>query len=161
MKTGDALVLVAALDEERGIGLASGLPWSLPEDMRHFRAVTMGHALIVGGTTQRSIGKALPGRRTIVLSRAPEASFPGCEVVASPEEALTRAREHDAAPRVIGGAQIYALFLPRATELLLTRVPGRHAADAHFPDVAPESFRLVESRSGETPGLVFERWLRS
>ncbi len=128
--------LIAALDNRRGIGRDNQLPWRLSADLKRFRELTMGHHLIVGRKTYESIGKPLPGRQMIVISRNAEFSAPGCLVVSSLEDALTLAETRgETEVFVIGGAQIYEQALPLATRLYLTRVAAEVAADTYFPPV--------------------------
>jgi dihydrofolate reductase len=127
--------------------------------MRHFKAQTMGHAIIMGRTTHESIGRALPGRRNIVLSRRSHVTFPGCEVAASLEDALTLARTTDDEPFVIGGAAAYAEALPKATRLLLTCILREVPGDVYFPEWTPADWREVSARPGE--GVVFRELART
>ena len=108
------LVLVAAIAEDRGIGRDGALPWRLPDDLKRFKALTLGKPVIMGRKTFDSIGRPLPGRRNVVLTRTPR-PIEGCVVVGSAEEALAAC---DAAPEacVIGGGDVYAAFLDRADE---------------------------------------------
>src|SRR5579872_4811357 len=116
-----ALELVVAASENDVIGRANQLPWRLPADLRHFRALTMGHHILMGRKTHESIGKALPGRTNWVLSRSAGFAPPDCNVVRTLQEAL--AAVADAAPLlVIGGAEIYRLCLSRAQRIHLTLV---------------------------------------
>ena len=132
----EALAVVVAMTPDRVIGLNGGMPWHIPEDLRHFRRVTMGHAIIMGRKTHESIGRALPGRQNIVISRNPDAQFEGCEVVCSLEDALALARAGgDDEPRIVGGGAIYALALPLATKLILTEVQMDCKGDTFFPVV--------------------------
>lgn len=147
------LTLVAALTHERVIGRGAKIPWHYPEDMKHFRTVTKGHALIMGRTTFESIGKPLPGRRNIVVSRKPGLAIEGCEVAESVEQAIALARTTDSAPCVIGGAQIYEAALPYATRLELTYVHDPHAGDVLFPAFDAGAFRETARR--EAQGLTF------
>ena len=147
------LALIAAMTPSRVIGREGGIPWRHPEDMRHFRRMTQGHAVIMGRATYDSIGKPLPGRRNIVISRNPELEFAGCELVSSLERAIELAREHDEEPRVIGGGQIYAAALPLATRLFLTYLDQEHAGDAYFPELDAREWREVERQ--RAPGLTF------
>jgi dihydrofolate reductase len=118
----EPLALVAALTPRGVIGKDGSIPWHHPEDLKHFRRVTKGHAVIMGRATYDSIGKPLKERLNIVVSRNPELRIAGCEVVPTFEGSLALARMHDSEPRVIGGAQLYALALPLATQLLLTHL---------------------------------------
>lgn len=127
--------LVAALDRARGIGRGNALPWRLPDDLRRFKALTLGRPLLMGRKTAESLGRALPGRRNLVLTRSGAVPYVGMEAVASLDEALSLAGDELA---VIGGGEIYALALPRATHLHLTHVDTVVAdADAFFPAFDP------------------------
>jgi dihydrofolate reductase len=126
------ICLVAAMAENRVIGRDHALPWHLPADLRHFRRLTLGKPVIMGRSTHEAIGRPLPERFNIVLSRDPAYSSPGCTVVQDPEGALAAAGP---APEVmvIGGAYVYRAFLPRADRIYLTLVHGRFAGDTWFP----------------------------
>jgi len=133
--------LVVAADEEGGIGRGGGLPWHLPADLKHFRALTMGKPVIMGRRTWESIGRPLPGRRNVVVSRQPSLQVPGCEVTASLDDAL-RLVDDAAEACVIGGAEIYRLALPLADLIHLTRVHARVEADTFLPPLDPREWRL-------------------
>jgi len=152
------LALVVAMTPARVIGREGGLPWHYPEDMKHFRAVTRGHAVIMGRKTHESIGRPLPDRRNIVVSRDVHFMAAGCEVVASLDEAIARARATDDEPRVIGGAEIYARALPLATVLYLTEVTREVPGDTYFPPWDDGSWRETERR--ESGDLVFRTLVR-
>lgn len=124
--------LIAAMDENRVIGRDNALPWRLPADMRHFREVTMGKPLLMGRKTFESIGKPLPGRRNIILTRDPDYQAPGCEVVHTLDEALT-AGAGGGELMVLGGADLFAQLLPRAARLYLTEIHACFSGDAWFP----------------------------
>jgi dihydrofolate reductase len=143
------LVLVAAMARNRTIGKDNAIPWHLPEDLKHFRAVTLGHAVIMGRATFDSMGKPLPKRRNIVVSRDCELRIEGAEVAASLGAALELARETDPEPRVIGGGQLYNEALPFATRIYLTELDAEHAGDTFFPALPAEQWREVERRRGE------------
>ena len=147
------LVVIAAVSLNGVIGRDGDLPWHLPEDLRHFRRNTVGHAIIMGRKTWESIGRPLPRRRNIVVTRQRDLSIEGCEVVHSLDEALALAHQEDAEPRVIGGASLYAEALPQATRLLLTEVQREVDGDTFFPAWRPEDWR--ESERTEADGLVF------
>ncbi len=133
--------LVVAADEEGGIGRGGGLPWHLPADLKHFRALTMGKPVIMGRRTWESIGRPLPGRRNVVVSRQPSLQVPGCEVAGSLDDAL-RLVDDAAEACVIGGAEIYRLALPLADLIHLTRVHARVEADTFLPPLDPREWRL-------------------
>jgi dihydrofolate reductase len=126
--------IVVATDEHGGIGLEGRLPWHLPNDLKRFKALTMGKPIVMGRRTFDSIGRALPGRTNIVVSRQPGLRIDGCIVVGSLEAALEAAGEADEAC-VIGGAEIYRLALPVAETLHLTRVHATVGADTFFPAI--------------------------
>lgn len=136
-----AVVLVAALARNRVIGIDGGMPWHLPADLAHFKRVTMGHPVIMGRATFESIGRPLPGRRNIVLSRtwcdAPE----GVELADSLESALARL-DAETPVMVIGGGQLYEEALPRASAMELTLVDCRPAGDTRFPEWRSHDWRV-------------------
>lgn len=127
------LSLVAAIAENDVIGHGNRLPWQLPADLRHFRTITWGKPILMGRRTFSSIGKALPGRRNLVLTRDPGFGAPGIEVVHSLDAALAAARDADEL-MVIGGAEIYRLCLPHAGRVYLTRVHAAVPGDTRFPE---------------------------
>lgn len=140
-----ALVLVAALDRRNGIGRGNALPWHLPDDLKHFKALTLGKPVLMGRKTAESLGRALPKRRNLVLTRSGQLPFDGMEAVASLEEAMTLVA-NDAADElcVIGGGEVYALALPRAARLHLTRADTVvDDADAFFPEIDRVQWRAV------------------
>lgn len=145
----EPLVLVVAMAKNRVIGRGSEIPWDLPEDRKHFVAVTKGHAIIMGRATYESIGKPLPKRRNIVVSRQLGLVIPGVEVVGSVGEAVARARSDDDAPRVIGGGQIYAETLPLATRIYLTELETEVEGDVFFPAIDRDAWVVTESRRGD------------
>jgi dihydrofolate reductase len=148
-----SLALIVAVARNGVIGRSGDLPWHLSEDLKHFKETTTGHAIIMGRKTHESIGRALPKRRNIVVTRS-GAKFEGCETAGSLEEAIALARTSDECPFVIGGASLYEEALPVATELHLTTIDEDVEGDTFFPMDLPE-FVEVESRKGETPGLTF------
>jgi len=149
------LALIVAVARNHVIGKDGGLPWHVSEDLKHFKKTTTGHVIIMGRNTHDSIGRALPGRRNIVVTRKAGAVFPGCEAAHSLEEAITLARTTDSCPFIIGGASLYKEVLPIATELHLTTIDEDVEGDTYFPEDLSE-FEEVESRDGETPGVVFK-----
>lgn len=149
------LAIVVAVAEDGVIGKDDGLPWHLPEDLRHFKAVTMGHAIIMGRKTFQSIGRVLPGRRSIVVSRSPSLSIPGAIVVSRFEDAVAKARETDEEPRVIGGATIYEAALPLTTKIFLTEIRRKIPGDTFFPAFDRSVFREIERRKGDSEGVEF------
>ncbi len=154
------LALVVAMTPDRVIGLNGDLPWHIPEDLKHFRRVTMGHAIIMGRVTHESIGRPLPGRQNIVITRQDGAHFDGCQVAGSLDEALKLAREAgDDEPRVVGGGAIYALALPLATKLFLSEVDMDVSGDTYFPEIDPGEWTEVDRREGQ--GVVYRTMERT
>lgn len=149
------LTLVVAVADDGAIGLGGKLPWRIPEDLRHFKRVTMGHAVIMGRKTWDEVGKPLPGRRNIVVSRQPGLALDGAEIARSVEEAIALARRTDEAPCVIGGSAIYAAALPLATKIHLTEVHRAVEADTYFPPFDRSAWRETERRRGESEGVEF------
>ena len=126
--------LLVAMDERGGIGKAGRLPWRLSTDLKRFRALTMGHHVVVGRKTFESIGKPLAGRRMIIVTRDPGFSVAGCATVHSVADAIALARaEGEAELFVCGGAEIYAQTLGAAERIYLTRVHADCDADTFFP----------------------------
>ena len=154
------LSLVVAWAEGQVIGKDGTMPWHYAEDMKHFKRVTMGHAVLMGRRTHESIGMVLPGRRNIVLTRDATYASEGCDIAYGWPEALAIARRDDDDPRVIGGAEIYRLALPDVTTMYVTRVARAVAGDTHFPRVDFTRFALRAQRRGEAPELLFQRYER-
>ena len=126
--------IIVAASTNNVIGVDGELPWRLPEDLRRFKAITMGKPMIMGRATFESIGRALPGRRSIVLTRQTDFSADGCDVVPSVDAALALARDADEV-MVIGGGEIYRQFLPLADCIYLTRVQAEINGDTRFPEL--------------------------
>jgi len=128
--------LIAALDRNHAIGRDGAMPWHLPDDLKRFKALTLGKPVLMGRKTALAIGRALPGRTNLVLTRGGEVPFVGQRAVASLDEAIGAAGEDEL--MVIGGGEVYALALPRATRLHLTWIDtATPDADAHFPRFDP------------------------
>lgn len=139
------IAMIAAVAENNAIGINNKLPWYLPGDLRYFKAVTMGKPIIMGRKTFESLGKPLPGRTNIVMTRDPEWMNDSVRVVANLDEALALASsiaEIDGVSEVmiIGGEQIYQQALPQADRLYLTRVGQSFAGDAFFPELVPQEW---------------------
>jgi dihydrofolate reductase len=140
------IAFVVARDRRGVIGKDGHLPWRLPDDMRHVRALTVGKPLIMGRRTFESIGKPLPDRVSIVLTRDPSFRCEGCLVARTPDEALALAGD---APEVIvfGGAGVFKDFLPRADRIYMTEVDTEAAGDTYFPELDPSDWREVERQA--------------
>ena len=139
------LVLIAALDRNQAIGRDNALPWRLSDDLKRFKALTLGKPLLMGRKTAQSLGRALPGRRNLVLTRSGEVPFAGMEAVGSVEQALELAQGDGAEELcVIGGGEVYALCLGAAVRLHLTRVDTEvEGADAFFPRFDAAEWRVI------------------
>jgi dihydrofolate reductase len=136
------LVLIAALDRQRAIGRGNALPWHLPDDLKRFKALTLGKPVLMGRKTAEAIGRPLPGRPNFVLTRSGRAPFEGQVAVASLDEAIARADAPELL--VIGGGELYALALPRAARVHLTEVDTVvEGADAWFPPLDAAAWREV------------------
>lgn len=129
------ITLIVAMDAQRGIGINNTLPWRLPEDLAHFKRLTTGHPIIMGRKTFDSIGRPLPNRRNIVVTRNAQWQHEGAEAVASVEAALALAG--DAPAFVIGGAQIYGHALALADRIVVTEIGKTFDCDAFFPAIDP------------------------
>ena len=134
--------IIVATSENNVIGAAGDLPWRLSDDLKHFKSITMGKPIVMGRKTWDSIGRPLPGRQNIVITRQADFVAEGCIVVASTEEAITATAGADEI-MVIGGSQVYSLFLPAAGRLYLTRVHAEIEGDAFFPEIDESAWRLV------------------
>ncbi|HAF56275.1 MAG TPA: diacylglycerol kinase [Thauera sp.] len=143
MNTSPEIVIVAALARNGVIGRDNGLPWRLKADLQHFRALTMGHPILMGRNTWVSLGRPLPGRRNMVVTRDTSFQAAGAEVFRSPEAAIAAASDAERI-FVIGGAQLYGTLLPLADRLVLTEVWADVEGDAHFPLLDRDDF--VEER---------------
>jgi dihydrofolate reductase len=157
-----ALALIAAVARNGVIGDGNTLPWRLPADLKRFRALTTGHAVIMGRRTWESIGRALPGRQNLVVTRQPGFAAEGASVHSSLEEAL-RAATLPAPVFCIGGGELYALALPRAATLHLTEIDREFAGDTRFPDFDRAAWRVTcreEHRAPEGFGYAFVTYQR-
>jgi dihydrofolate reductase len=145
--------LIAAMGKNRELGFNNKLPWSLPDDLKHFRALTKGHPVIMGRKTHEAIGRVLPDRKNIIVTRNKDYKADGCIVVGSMDEAVARAREgakEDEEIFVIGGAEVYALGLPFADKMYLTSVDATMQADAYFPKFNEKEWKVVSEEPHAT-----------
>ena len=140
--------IIVAVSENGGIGLEGGIPWRLGTDLKLFKETTMGHHLIVGRKTYESIGKPLPGRKMVIVTRQKSYEAPGCDVVHSFQEGLDLAQERGETECFIGGgAQIYQAALPLAYRMYFTRVLANIEADTFFPQFNEAEWEAVESQT--------------
>lgn len=146
------LSLLAAVAANGVIGKDNALPWHLPADLKRFKALTLGHPIIMGRKTFQAIGRALPGRHNIVVTRQPDYRAPGCTVATSLAAALGCARDADEV-FVIGGAELYRAALPLAERLYLTEIAAAFDGDARFPDYDRAAWHEV-SREHQAAGVA-------
>jgi dihydrofolate reductase len=157
---GKRVVLVAAVAANGVIGVDGGIPWHLPEDFAHFKAETLGHTLVMGRATYDSIGRPLPGRTTVVVTRDPAwAGAEGVLVAHSFDEALAVAAGLPGDVMVVGGAQIYELALPHATHQVLTEVHASPDGDTFYPAWDRSDWIETKREPGEQADYVW--WERS
>jgi len=151
-KPSPRLSIIVAMAKNRTIGVDNTLPWRCPEDLKHFKALTMGHHMIMGRKTYDSIGKPLPGRTTVVVTRDRSLKIEGCIVAHSLQDAIT-ACANDAETFIVGGAEIYSQSLELADTLYITEIQQDVEGDAHFPAFDKNEWQEVsrEVRTQETP----------
>jgi dihydrofolate reductase len=141
---------IFAMDENQLIGRGNELPWHLPADLQHFKRVTMGRPVIMGRKTFESIGRPLPGRKNVILTRQQDYSADGCDVIHSIEELASYGVDE---LFVIGGAQLFAKLLPMARRMYVTRIGHAFEGDAYFPEIDWSNWQLIS----ETEGTVDEK----
>jgi len=134
--------LIVAMDRQRVIGREGRLPWHLPADLQRFKSLTMGHHIIMGRKTWESIGRVLPGRVSVVVTRNPHYAAPGAVVAGSLAQALTMT-SGDSEPFVIGGAELFREALPYSRRLYVTEVLAVYSGDVWFPDLPEGAWREV------------------
>ena len=150
--------MVAAVAENGVIGLGGDIPGSIPEDLRHFRAVTRGNTVVMGRRTFESIGHPLPFRTNIVVTRDADWSYDGVFVAHSVDEAISLAADFEGDVMVIGGAQIYAAAMDRADAQILTEVRLSPMGDTHYPEFDPAEWQ--ETKREPHDGYDFVWWER-
>ncbi len=133
--------VIAALDRNNLIGRDNRMPWNIPEDLKYFRAKTLGHTVLMGKNTWLSLGRTLDERVNIILSRDKKLTVPGAIVCHGVPDCLRHCPDDECF--VIGGAQIFRLFLPLASKLHLTRIDAEFEGDTHFPAIDPEAWELI------------------
>jgi len=143
------LSLVVAMDANRGIGVDNKLPWHLPEDLAHFKRVTLGHPIIMGRKTFESIGRPLPGRRNIVVTRNSDWHHEGVDVVHSLDDAVALVGADSAS--IIGGAQIFAAAMRVADRLIVTHIDKVYRCDTFFPAIDSSEWTAVANEPLHSP----------
>lgn len=145
------IAIVVAMSKNCVIGKDNALPWHLPADLAYFKKVTMGHPILMGRKTYEAIGRPLPGRENVIMTREPDYHQDGCTIVHSKEEALARFADVDL--YVIGGAEIIKEFLPDADRLHLTLIDHEFEGDTFLPELNLDEWTIVS----ETPGITDEK----
>ncbi|MCI5218239.1 MAG: dihydrofolate reductase [Candidatus Electrothrix sp. LOE2] len=144
------IILIAAMAANRVIGRGRTIPWDIPGEQTRFKEITLGHSLLMGRKTWESIGKPLPGRRNIVVTRNPAFQAMGAEVVHSLDQGFALTKDEEKV-FVIGGAQLYQLALEQADTLILTELEQEVAGDAFFPTFSCPPFALVRTEEVKEP----------
>lgn len=149
------LSIISAMAQNRVIGIDNRLPWRLPEDLQHFKALTLGHHILMGRKTYESLPGLLPGRTSVVITRSPDFRAPGCVVVHSIEEAIAACGDDEAF--FIGGEELYRQALAYADRIYLTEINAEFAGDAWFPEFDKGLWQETERRPNRAAsGLAFD-----
>ncbi len=143
--------LIAAMDKNNVIGYENDMPWSLPNDLRHFKEVTSHHTIVMGRKTYESIGRPLPNRLNIILSRSDYQTQDQVKVISSIDEIKQMAKSEEIF--VIGGGTIYEQFLPFADKLYITRIEAEFEGDTYFPQFDLKDWEVIDKK----PGIVNEK----
>ena len=144
------IILIAAMAKNRVIGRGNGIPWHIPGEQQRFKTMAMGHTLVMGRKTFESIGRPLPGRKTIIITRNPEYRAAGCSVATSLAAAIALCPETETI-FIAGGGEIYREALPLAEAIYLTVLDREVEGDTLFPEVAPNQFRATSTERVEGP----------
>jgi len=139
--------LIVAMDSNRVIGKANEIPWRIPRDWEFVKKTTMGHSIVLGRKNLESIGRALPNRRNIILTRNKSFTFEGCEMAYSIEDVF-RLCEDDEVLFIFGGEQIYTMFLPYVEKMYITKIHHEFEGDTFFPEFAESEWTLSSSEKG-------------
>ncbi|MCQ6275156.1 dihydrofolate reductase [Bacillus sp. V3B] len=139
---------IVAMDKNRVIGKNNQLPWYLPADLQFFKRVTMGHPIIMGRKTYESIGKPLPGRENIIVTRNQEYKVEGCTVIHSVEELTKFTEEKQEEVFVIGGAELFQVTFPNVDRLYITMIEHEFEGDTFFPEFNETDWNLISTEKG-------------
>ena len=156
------ITLVVAIDAQRGIGVDNKLPWHLPEDLAHFKRVTLGHPIIMGRKTFDSIGRPLPKRRNIVVTRNRDWRHEGVDSAASLADAIALVGDEPAS--IIGGAQVFTEVMPIADRMIVTHIDGVYRCDTFFPEIDAATWTVTareDHRSADGIGFSFVTYERN
>lgn len=154
MSSAPLLSMIAAMDKNRVIGIGNRLPWHLPEDLQRFKALTLGKPVVMGRSTYESIGRPLPSRRNMILSRNKNFQVQGCESYRSLDAAIAASSGYPEI-LIIGGDSVYRQALPRAQRLYLTLIDAEFDGDAWFPEYTLAEWRLIDEDK-RPAGAVFK-----
>ena len=142
-KSNQEITMIAAVAEDNGLGLDNKLVWHIPRDLKHFKNLTHGHCIIMGRKTFESLPKALPHRKNIVLSRRKNIAYNGAVVVNSIEKAIEETKQ-DPKPYIVGGGEIYRLFMNYSSYIELTRIHHKFRSDTFFPFINLKKWEVVK-----------------
>lgn len=142
--------LIAAMDRNGAIGKGNRIPWRLPADLAYFKKATLGHTVVMGRKTYESIGRPLPGRENIIITRNTGYKASGCRIFYSFDELLRFLEEKKEEVFVIGGAEIYRQFFPWADKLYITFINAEFNGDKYFPEIDPKKWALRSEAKGKT-----------
>jgi len=142
-KSNQEITMIAAVAEDNGLGLDNKLVWHIPRDLKHFKNLTHGHCIIMGRKTFESLPKALPHRKNIVLSRRKNITYSGAVVVNSIEKAIEETKQ-DPKPYIVGGGEIYRLFMNYSSYIELTRIHHKFRSDTFFPFINLKKWEVVK-----------------
>jgi dihydrofolate reductase len=143
---GLSISFIVAMDIQQAIGLGNDLPWRLPADLAYFKKTTLNHTILMGRKTYESMGKPLPSRTNVILTQNKEYEAEGCTIVHNVEEAVALFKNEEVF--VIGGAEIFKLFMPFVDRLYITLIEHEFEADTYFPEFDIEDWNLVSSEDG-------------
>lgn len=145
-----SLSIIAAMDRNQLIGNQGDMPWSLPADLQHFKKITMGSPIIMGRKTFESLARPLPGRTNIVMTKNKNYSAEGCLIFHSEAEIFKKFLNTEKEAFIIGGEEIYKLFLPYSNKLYLTMIENEFSGDTYFPDIDWQNWEKVSEEKGKT-----------
>jgi len=143
-----SISFIVAMDQNRVIGRNNRLPWHLPADLAFVKKTTWGHPVLMGRKTYESIGRPLPGRTNVIFTRNRDYRAEGCEIVHTVEEAIAKFDGEGKELFILGGAEIYRLFLPIADRIYATEIAHEFEGDTFFPEIDPEIWREVSRQKG-------------
>ena len=147
---------IVAMDENQVIGTNNSLPWHIPDDLKRFKRITLGHPIVMGRKTFESIGRPLPGRENIILTTNSNFQPEGCTVCNSFKELQSYLTNFEEEVFVIGGAKIFQLFLPYVTKMYITKINHSFPGDVFFPKVNWNEFRLISREEGPNEATGFD-----